>query len=138
MKKGDLGGFENLQGEGIYGKRYMRKYEILRSAQDDKMVFRKGLELRSKGYWGSRRLYPAMAQAGGPCHRLDCCPFLGLARSLGDELAHLLPYFGGVALRTGDLAGFIILEAHDPHKLLAAFAADIFIGGHGSPPDERG
>jgi hypothetical protein len=23
LKKGDLGGFENLQGEGIYGKRYM-------------------------------------------------------------------------------------------------------------------
>jgi hypothetical protein len=22
LKKGDLGGFENLQGEGIYGKRY--------------------------------------------------------------------------------------------------------------------
>jgi hypothetical protein len=51
-------------------------------------------------------------------------------------LAHLLLYFGGVALGTGDLAGFIFLEAHDPHKLFPAFAADIFIGGHGSPPNE--
>jgi hypothetical protein len=51
-------------------------------------------------------------------------------------VAHLLLYFSGVALGTGDLAGFIILEAHDPHKLFAAFDADIFIGGHGSPPEE--
>jgi hypothetical protein len=51
-------------------------------------------------------------------------------------VAHLLLHFSGVALKTGDLAGFIILEAHDAHKLLAAFVADIFIGGHGSPPDE--
>ncbi len=77
-----------------------------------------------------------MAQARRLYHRFDYCSLLGLARSLGDELAHLLPYFGGVALGAGDLAGFIILEAHDPHKLLAAFAADIFIGGHGSPPVE--
>jgi hypothetical protein len=77
-----------------------------------------------------------MAQARRLCHRFDYCSLLGLARSLGDELAHLLLYFGGVALGAGDLAGFIILEAHDPHKLLAAFVADVFIGGHGSPPDE--
>jgi hypothetical protein len=26
LKKGDLGGFENLQGEGIYGKRYKNEF----------------------------------------------------------------------------------------------------------------
>jgi hypothetical protein len=52
LKKGDLGGFENLQLEGIYGKRYnihvilneaqrreesqLFKKEILRCAQNDK------------------------------------------------------------------------------------------------------
>ena len=51
-------------------------------------------------------------------------------------MAHLLLHSDGVALGAGDLAGFVILEAHDAHKLFAAFDADIFIGGHGSPPDE--
>jgi hypothetical protein len=52
-------------------------------------------------------------------------------------VAHLLLHFSRVALGTGDLAGFVILEAHDPHKLFAAFDADIFIGGHGSPPEAQ-
>jgi hypothetical protein len=51
-------------------------------------------------------------------------------------VAHLLLHFSGVALGADDLAGLVILETHDPHKLFAAFDADIFIGGHGSPPDE--
>jgi hypothetical protein len=42
----------------------------------------------------------------------------------------------GVALGAGNLAGFIFLEAHDTHKLFPAFDADVFIGGHGTPPDE--
>jgi hypothetical protein len=45
LKKGDLGGFENLQGEGIYGKRYNLKYKIFLYAQDDKMLFRSGIDL---------------------------------------------------------------------------------------------
>jgi hypothetical protein len=34
LKKGDLGGFENLQGEGIYGKRY-----IVEKAKDNILSF---------------------------------------------------------------------------------------------------
>jgi hypothetical protein len=44
LKKGDLGGFENLQGEGIYGKRYKRK-ELLAIAI-------KGI----LSFWGPRRI----------------------------------------------------------------------------------
>jgi hypothetical protein len=53
LKKGDLGGFEKLQGERIYGKRYNTK-------------------LPSKGYFRSRRLQPALAQAGKPVPAIDC------------------------------------------------------------------
>jgi hypothetical protein len=63
--------------------------------------------------------------------------FLALPGGLGNELAHLLLDFGGVALGTGDLAGFVILEAHNPDKLFATFGADVFIGRHGSPPEPR-
>jgi hypothetical protein len=33
LKKGDLGGFENLQGERIYGKRYNRRTVITRPVE---------------------------------------------------------------------------------------------------------
>jgi hypothetical protein len=62
---------------------------------------------------------------------------LALTRSLGDELAHLLLHFGGVALGAGDLAGLVFLDTHDAHKLFPAFAAEVFVGGHGIPPEHR-
>jgi hypothetical protein len=52
-------------------------------------------------------------------------------------VAHLLLHFGSVALGADNLAGFVILEAHDAHKLFAAFDADLFIGGHGTPPEAQ-
>ena len=81
---------------------------------------------------------PQLRGSGGVSRpqRLLSAYELRLTRSLGDELAHLLLHSGGVALGADNLAGFVILEAHDAHKLFAAFDADIFIGGHISPPDQ--
>jgi hypothetical protein len=50
----------------------------------------------------------------------------------------LLLHFGRVALGADHLAGLVFSETHDAHKLFATFDADVFIGGHGSPPDYRG
>jgi hypothetical protein len=50
----------------------------------------------------------------------------------------LLLHFGGFALGADHLAGLVFLETHDAHKLFSTFGADVFIGGHGTPPDYRG
>jgi hypothetical protein len=81
-----------------------------------------------------RKKFPCQGKINPPSKAVQ---LLRLTRCLGDEVAHLLLYFGGVALGAGNLAGFVILEAHDAHKLFAAFDADIFIGGHGSPHEEQ-
>ena len=62
---------------------------------------------------------------------------LRLTRSLGDEVTHLLLHFGGVALGASDLAGFVFLEAQDADKLFTTFGANVFIGGHETPPGQR-
>ena len=88
---------------------------------------------------GGEVISPQLRGSGGVSRpqRLFSADDLRFTRSLGDEVAHLLLHFSGVALGAGNLAGFVILEAHDKHKLFAAFDADIFIGGHGSPPEQQ-
>jgi hypothetical protein len=63
---------------------------------------------------------------------------LAFPGSLWNKLAHLLFHLRGIAFGAGDLGGLEFLEAHDARKLFPAFDADVFIGGHGSPPDYRG
>jgi hypothetical protein len=53
-------------------------------------------------------------------------------------MAHLLLYFSRFALRADYLASLVFLETHDAHKLFPAFGADVFISGHGAPPDYQG
>jgi hypothetical protein len=80
-----------------------------------------------------------MRRGPGTCCRISLAlqRFLAFTGGLGDELAHLLFYFGGVALGAGDLSGLVFLDTHDAHKLFAAFDANIFIGGHGISPELR-
>lgn len=51
-------------------------------------------------------------------------------------MAHLLLHFGGVALRAGDAADLVFRQTHDAHKLCPTLDARIFIGGHGTAPDQ--